>query len=81
MLERVPDGRTNMHTKPGVTLGQLTTLLEQVFMQSIVGTSKAPMSQGQQAIDGAELLAALNVPLLLSLLFLLLSPSFSFSGT
>ena len=51
----------------GGTLGQLTSLLEQVFMQSIVDTSKstadtskAPVSQGQQATDDAELLAALH---------------------
>lgn len=51
----------------GATLGQLTSLLEQVFMQSIVDTSKITAdvsktagSQGQQSADDTELLAALH---------------------
>jgi hypothetical protein len=51
----------------GGTLGQLTSLLEQVFMQSIVSStkgtadmSKISVSQGQQTADDTELLAALQ---------------------
>lgn len=69
---RVDDEDVQWHLSVGVlsksgTLRQLTSLLEQIYMSSIVDNSKniadvskAPVSQGQQTSDDAELLAALH---------------------